>query len=99
MADIAVCPLSKWPGQRSPHLKPQSTRNRFHANAGLNWNLFPEGVEGWVAVASAIGPLPLSRVCRYFGTCFIIRTLCRCKGFLFSWSGLDLVLLLPAVHR
>lgn len=32
---------------------------------GLHWKLFSDGVEGWVTVACAIGPLPLSRVCRY----------------------------------
>eukprot|EP00903_Cladosiphon_okamuranus_P012034 g11299.t1 len=42
------------------------TWSRHHGKActGLNWGLFQEGVEGWVAVASAIGPLPLLCVCR-----------------------------------
>lgn len=49
--------------QRSP---PKAAEHAESVTAaGLNWSLFPEGVEGWVTVASAIGPLPLSCVCRY----------------------------------
>ncbi|CAM9391306.1 unnamed protein product [Ectocarpus sp. 4 AP-2014] len=40
------------------------SRNYGKACTGLNWNLFPDGVEGWATVASAIGPLPLSCICR-----------------------------------
>ncbi|CAM9441083.1 unnamed protein product [Ectocarpus fasciculatus] len=40
------------------------SRHYGKACTGLNWNLFPDGVEGWATVASAIGPLPLSRICR-----------------------------------
>ncbi|CAM9253568.1 unnamed protein product [Ectocarpus sp. 12 AP-2014] len=40
------------------------SRHYGKACTGLNWNLFPDGVEGWATVASAIGPLPLSCICR-----------------------------------
>ncbi|CAM9093791.1 unnamed protein product [Ectocarpus sp. 6 AP-2014] len=40
------------------------SRHYGKACTGLNWNLFPNGVEGWATVASAIGPLPLSCICR-----------------------------------
>ncbi|CAN0091155.1 unnamed protein product, partial [Scytosiphon promiscuus] len=39
-------------------------RHYGKACTGLNWNLFSDGVEGWATVASAIGPQPLSSVCR-----------------------------------
>lgn len=44
-------------------------------SAGLNWKLFPDGVEGWVTVSCAIGPLPLSRVCRFVTCVFFVKNI------------------------
>lgn len=77
VADIAVSFVRSGPEKPASSRRARLTIFGDDTDAGLNWNLFPEGVEGWVIVASAIGPLPLSCVCRYV----------RCDISGVSWSG------------